>query len=76
MWLPNSSDCNTLDYYVWDMVERETNKTLYNTKDQLKTRITAAFTNLNKKTVGKACRRLRSRLEAVIKAYGDFFELI
>ena len=32
------------------------------------------FTNLNDKNVGKACRRLRSRLEAVIEANNDFFE--
>ena len=44
-----------------------------NTKDELKARIMAAFTNLNK-TSGKACRRFWNRLLAVVEAYGDFFE--
>ena len=37
---------------MWDMIEREGKKTLSNTKDELKARITAASTNLNKETVG------------------------
>ena len=40
---PNS---NPFDYYVWVAVEWETNKTPC--KDELKARIIAAFTNLNK----------------------------
>ena len=36
----------------------------------------AAFTNLNKETIGKAWRRFRSSLEIVIEANGDFFEEI
>ena len=38
-------------FTVWGIVERETNKTPCNTKDELKARIMAAFTNLNKETV-------------------------
>ena len=62
-----------LDYCVWSAVEREINKTPGNIKDKLKARLTAIFTNLNK-TVGKACRRFWSRLEAVVKANGNFFK--
>ena len=65
--LPNSTDFNSLDYHVWD-------KTPCNTKDEVKARITAAFNNLNKKTVGKNCRRFGSRLEALVEVNGDFFE--
>ena len=57
IWLPNSPDWNSLDYHVRDMVERQNNKILYNSKDELKAMIMAAFTNLNKETVGKAYRR-------------------
>ena len=74
MWPPNSPDCNPLDYYVWGAVERETNKTPCNTQEELEARITAAFSNLNKEMVGKACKRFQSRLEAVVKANGNFFE--
>ena len=45
IWLPNSPDCNPFDYYVWNMVDQETNKTLCKTKDKLKARIIVAFTN-------------------------------
>ena len=43
-------------------------------KDELKARIIAAFTNLNKKTVGKAGKRFKSRLKAVVEANGEFSE--
>ena len=36
----------------------------------------AAFTNLNKHTIGKACRKFQSRLKAVLKVYGDLIEYI
>ena len=62
---------NPLDYYEWSTVERKTKKTLYSPKDELKARIMTAFTNLNKQTVGKACK---SRLEAVVKVNEDLLE--
>ena len=49
---PNYLDKNLLDY-VNGVFEWETDKNLFNTKDELKARITAEFTNLNKETVGK-----------------------
>ena len=73
IWLPNSPDCNHLYFYVLDVVERETNKTLCNTKDKLKARITALFTNLNKEIIGKSCRRFQSCLEAIVEANHNFF---
>ena len=53
--------------------ERPT-KTSCNTKDELKARITTAFTNLNKETVGKAGKRFRSRLELAVEGNGDFLK--
>ena len=49
IWLSNSSDCNPLDYHVWGVVEQKAIKTPSNTKDELKARIMAAFTNLNRR---------------------------
>ena len=46
IWLPNSPDYNTLDYYVWGVVQQENNKTLCNTKYEQKAKIIPAFTNL------------------------------
>ena len=57
-------------YYVWGEVEQET-PTPCNTKDELKAKSMSAFTNSNKETVQKSCRRFRSRLEAVVEANGD-----
>ena len=45
-----------------------------NTNDELKAKITAAFTNLNKETTEKASRRFGSCLKTMIEANGDFFE--
>ena len=71
----NFSDYNPYDYNVWSAVKQETNKILCNTKDELKARISTAFTNLNK-TVQKSFRKFRNRLETVIEANGDFFEFV
>ena len=56
IWQFNFPDCNLLDYYMCGMVVWETNKMLYNTKEELKARIIAAFINFNK-TIGKTCNR-------------------
>ena len=71
---PNYVDLQSLDYNFWRDVERETNKTTYNTEDELKTMVTAVFSNLNKKT--DACNRFQSHLEAMIEAKSDTFENI
>ena len=39
-----------------------------------KEHVMATFSNLNKKTVGKACRRFQSSLEAVVGTNIDLFE--
>ncbi len=44
-----------------------------NSKHELNATITATFINLNKKTVGKAYRKFRNPLKAVVKPNGDFF---
>ena len=46
-----------LDYYMWDVIKCEANKTWCNTKDELKSRTMAAFTNLNKEPTGRICRK-------------------
>ena len=69
-----SLHCDPLDYYVRGAVEGETNKTLYNTKDYLKAKIMATFTNLNQENIGKGCRKCWSRLAPVMEANSDFFK--
>ena len=36
MWPPSSPDLNPMDYYVWGVVEKESNKRPHNTKESLK----------------------------------------
>ena len=36
IWPPSSTDLNPLDYYVWGVVERETNKHPHNTLNSLR----------------------------------------
>ena len=58
------------------MADQETNKTLCNAKNELKTNIIAVFINLNKALAGKACKRFQSCLESVVEANSNFFEWI
>ena len=74
VWPPSSPDLNPLDYYVWGVVERETNKHPHNTLDSVRQSITDVMTNMDKVQVTKACNRFRSRIEAVIAADGGFIE--
>ncbi|XP_067126891.1 uncharacterized protein [Centruroides vittatus] len=46
-WPPNSPDLNPLDFYVWSVVERVTNKTRHANITSLRAAIDAAFTNIN-----------------------------
>ena len=63
-------DCNPFWLLYVGAVEWEMNKTPCNTNDGLKARITTAFTNLNRETMG----RFGSRLEAVVEVNDDFCE--
>ena len=74
LWPPSSPDLNPLDYYVWGVVERETNKHPHNTISSLKDAITTTMINMNKEHLIRACSRFRSRIESVIAANGDFIE--
>jgi len=74
IWPPSSPDCNPLDYYVWGVCELHVNKAPHNTVESLVAKIKEVMGNLDRDTVEKACRRFRSRIEAVVAANGDFIE--
>ena len=65
-----------LVYYALVTAERKTKKTPCYNKNELKTRITALFTNLNKKTVEIVGKRFRSCLETEVEVNGNSFQLI
>jgi len=71
-WLPNSSDLNPLDYYIWSAVERVTNKSQHPNVTSLTT-IETAFVDMDSATL-RACERFRSRGEAIIQANGRYIE--
>ena len=74
MWPPSSPDLNPLDYYVWGVVERETNKHPHNTLDSLRAAIARVMTHMDKAPLIRACKRFQQRIEAVIAAEGNFIE--
>jgi len=63
-----------LDYYVWSVVERVTNKSRHPNVTSLRTAIEAAFADINSATLQHACERFRSRIEAVIEADRGYIE--
>ena len=72
--LNSSADLNPLYYYVWDVVERETNKHPHNTLDSFRAAITRLMTHMDKDRLIRACKRFRERIESVVAAEGDFIE--
>ena len=74
MWPPSSPDLNPLDYYVWGVVERETNKHPHITPDSLRAAITRVMTHMDEDHLIRACKCFRQRIEAVIAAEGDFID--
>ena len=59
MWSPSSPDLNPLDYYVWGVVKRETNKHPHNTLDSLRAAITRVMTYMDEDHLIRACKRFR-----------------
>ena len=56
-----SSNINSIDYYVWDVAERETNKYPNYTNSCLKDTITTAINNMNEQYLIQACSSFPSQ---------------
>ena len=74
MWPPNSPDLNPLDYYVWGVVERESNKARHPNTESLTDAIRKVFDKIDRDQLRLACSRFRARLEAVIEKNGGYIE--
>ena len=71
----SSSDLNPLDYYyVWNVVERVTNKSRHPNVTSLRTAIEAAFVGMDSAILQRACERFRSRIETVIQSNGGYIK--
>ena len=66
--------CEKISSITSTAVEQHTKKRLCITKDWLNERKMSSFTDLNKETIGKACKRFPWRLEMVVNANSDFKE--
>lgn len=73
-WPPNSPDLNPLDYYVWGVIERQTNKCRHPNTNSLRAAIESEFTTLNSDQLKLACSCFRRRIEQVIEAQGGYIE--
>ena len=72
VWPPSSPDLNPLDFFVWSVAERDTNRSPHNTKQSLINSIMEVFANFDREAMETACSRVRPRLEEVVAANGDF----
>ena len=73
-WPPSSPDLNPLDYYVWGVVERESNKHGHSTVASLRQAIIDSCANTDRQHLINACKRFRARIEAVIAVDGGYIE--
>lgn len=77
MWPSSSPDVNHLEYYVWEIIERASNKYPCNTFAALLQTIEAAITNVIKTHPFIVCQLFSHRLEANSFANdGDFIKWI
>jgi len=62
-----------MDYYMWSVIEQVTNKSRRSQRDviSLHAAIEAAFANIDKDALHRACQRFKTRIEAIIEAKGD-----
>ena len=70
-WPPNLPGLNPMDFFVWGVIERCTNKIPCKTKDKLIKLIKKEFKAMKKAQI---MGPVRGRIEAVIDAKGDFIE--
>lgn len=70
----NLSDLNPLNYYMWSIVERETNRYSHNTTDLLKSTITKVMYNIHTDHEMHKCQQFSSCIEAKITDEGIYIE--
>ena len=74
IWPPSSPDLNFLDYYVWGIVERDSNCHPHNTVEALVAVILDSMGKIPKTHFITPYSHFRRRIEAIIAADGEFIE--
>lgn len=73
-WPPNSPNLNPLDYYVWGVIERQSNKSKHSSVNIFRGAIEAEFRVINRDQLKTACSRYKARIEQVIDAKAGYLE--
>lgn len=74
IWPSSSPDLNVCDYWLFGVIEGESNVTSHPSVNSLKTAIRQAFRNLDPEDVKRSCSRFRSRISQIIDAKGGHIE--
>lgn len=74
IWPSSSPDLNVCDYWLFGVIEGESNVTSHPSVNSLKAAIRRAFRNLDPEDVKRSCSRLRSRISQIIDAKGAHIE--
>ena len=69
VWPDSSPELNPLDFFVWGVAERDTNRSPHNNKQSLINSIMEVCANFDRESV---VSRVRSCLEEAVDAKGDF----
>jgi hypothetical protein len=68
MWPPSSTDCNSLDDFMWCVFDREVNKCPHITLTSLKVMTSAVVTDLDREVIIHACKKFQPWIEVVMEA--------
>ena len=74
IWPSSSPDLNVCDYWLFGVIEGESNATSHPSVNSLKAAIRRAFRNLDPEDVKRSCSRFRSRISQIIDAKGSHIE--
>ena len=73
-WLPNASDLNPLDYYVWGIIKREVNQHCHNTIQFFKFTLTSTIGKIDIDYQIRTCHYFWPHVEATIDANGELIK--
>ncbi len=76
IWPPSSPDCNPFDSSMWCEFERGVYKQPHKTLASLRAKVLEVMANMDREFVIHSYKKFWSRIEVVVDASGDFYEII